>query len=263
MKTSQLLKKIEDKIPLELALDNDTVGFMGSEEILDKDIKKVLVLMDYIPQEQLNKLKNENLIKYDDFDLVILHHPPLFLENQINKLTRDISAKNSYHPPVYVIHSNWDILKGGACDALADILGVNINQVLDPQTGIGRIGKLKNGSVYLDDFVEDVLHNLSLNQLRMVNTENTLINNVAVVSGFGLNPSLIKMAHDKGADLYLSGDLTHPGAMLAKNLGISLIDASHHATELPGLYRLGELISQIGLDVQVFDSKIPWKTCYL
>lgn len=248
MKASRLFESIEKEIPLNLALSTDTIGFLGSEDILDKEIEKVLVLMDYLSLKNLDELEKQNILNYTDYDLMVLHHPP-------------VDVKLEY--PVYVIHSNWDIIEGGACDALAHTLNINTNTVLDSKTGLGRLGSINNGPLYLEEFIDSVVKKLDLDHVRVVNGDNTLINTIALVSGFGLNPHFIKMAHDKGADLYLSGDLTHQGAILARNLGIKLIDATHHATELPGLFRLGEIISHNGVEVQVFDSKIPWKNRYL
>lgn len=253
MKAEELFRKLEEEIPLELALSQDKVGFIGPKETLQKDINNVLVLMDFLPQKYMDKLSRSS-INYSDFDLIVLHHPPLVNENILENQT------SKYKYPLYVIHSNWDIIDGGACDALADCLDIEVTGVLDYSTGLGRLGRLKNGPVHLKEFVKVVMRNLSLEQVNMVNEEDSLIETVALVSGFGLNPEFIKMAYENDVDLYLSGDLTHPGAILAKNLGIKLIDASHHATELPGLYRLGNLIAEFGVEVQVVDTQIPWKT---
>ncbi|MBC7097246.1 MAG: Nif3-like dinuclear metal center hexameric protein, partial [Methanobacteriales archaeon] len=96
---------------------------------------------------------------------------------------------------------------------------------------------------------------------RIVNFKRKLkIDKIAIVSGFGLNPKMIKKVHEKNVKVYLSGDLTQEGAILAKNLGLTLIDVGHHTTELPGLYRLGELISHMGVEVKIIDTKTPWET---
>ncbi|MCK9152529.1 Nif3-like dinuclear metal center hexameric protein [Methanobacterium alcaliphilum] len=246
MKTSKLFQSIEKKIPPNIALNEDKIGFFGSKSILEENIEKVLVLMDYLPLKNLEELKKQKILNYNDFDLMVLHHPP------------PDNIKLEY--PVYIIHSNWDIVPGGACDALADTLNITTSGVLDHATGLGRLGNLNNGPVYLEEFMDLVQKKLDLDYLRVVNDENTLINDIALVSGFGLNPYFINLSYGKGVDLYLSGDLTHPGAILAKNLGIKLIDATHHATEIPGLYRLGEVISDSGVEVQIFDSDLPWNT---
>ncbi len=246
MKALELFKKIEDEIPKDLALKDDFVGYIGKSSNLSYDIERVLILMDYVP--------HLNDINYSDYDLLILHHPPFNHPNNFKAPELEL--------PTYVIHSNWDIIKGGACDALADSLNIDITGILDPQTGLGRIGIIKNGPISVTEFVNNVSAALKLNQLKTVNNDNALIEKIALVSGFGLSPSYIQKAYDKNVDLYLSGDLTHAGAIMAKKIGIRLLDVSHHASEVPGLYRLGELISRMGVDVKVKDSGIPWKAYY-
>ena len=112
MIAAELFKKIENIIPLEIALKKDTVGFIGPGAPEEISVQKILVLMDYIPPSEL-KFVSESLnspINYEDYDLLITHHPPL-VEPEI---------------PTYVIHSNWDVIAGGACDALASALEIEI-----------------------------------------------------------------------------------------------------------------------------------------
>jgi len=257
MNAAELFQKIEKIIPLDIALKGDNVGFIGTDKPEDIQVNKVLVLMDYIPSSELkflsNSLNNSEIINskinYDDYDLLITHHPPL-IKPEI---------------PTYVIHSNWDLITGGACDSLAETLEIKDLEVLDPETGLGRLGSPLNGPVSMKELEALVMEKLNIDCIKSVKTSKFLnnsqmkINKVAVVSGFGLNPNFIKIAHNRGAEVYISGDLTHPGAIMAKALGINLIDATHHKTELPGLYRLEKLISSFGIEIEVYDTQIPWE----
>nr|WP_245323547.1 Nif3-like dinuclear metal center hexameric protein [Methanomicrobium sp. W14] len=221
-----------------MALDNDKIGLTDRTGDCDFEVEKVLVLMDYLSPGA------GDFTDYDSYDLLILHHPP------------------AEKPPLpaYVIHSNWDIVRGGACDALADCLNVISEEVLDENTGLGRIGTLKCGPVPLSEFCRDVMEKLGINFIRTVNYRgDVMIERISLVSGFGLkNPGLIEKAQQKGADLFLSGDLVHSCAVAAKNSGFVLLDASHYATELPGLYKLGRVIEGLGVKANVIDTKIPW-----
>ncbi|WP_319578791.1 Nif3-like dinuclear metal center hexameric protein [uncultured Methanospirillum sp.] len=234
MNGKELFYRIEEKIPLKLALPTDRVGYIGKKDPGDLEILRILLLMDYYPEEGLD---------YTGYDLIVLHHPP-----RVPPLI-----------PAYVIHSNWDLLYGGACDALADCMKISCTDVLDPATGLGRIGEIESGPILLSRFVRYVMRALKIGSVRTVNySEDRLIFTVGLVSGFGLNQDLIRMAQHRGIDLYLSGDLTHPGAILAKQSDLVLIDASHHATELPGLFRLGEVLSGLGVEVTVKDTGVPF-----
>lgn len=215
----------------------DPVGFTGPGDPDRLDVEKVLVLMDYLPQAGREGLYG------DCWDLVVLHHPPV-REPEV---------------PCYVIHSNWDIVDGGACDALADCLDVATEGVLDEKTGLGRVGTIRGGPVPLVRFARETMVKLGVPDLRIVNfRRDRPVRKIALVSGFGLNPDLVRAARAQGVDLYLSGDLSHKSAVLARHLGLVLLDAPHHATEVPGLYRLGERIRQMGLRVQVRNTGVPW-----
>lgn len=234
MNGEELFSRIEEKVPISLALSGDQVGYIGIEDPKELRIERILVLMDYYPGEL-----SQDFLEYD---LIVLHHPP------------------RAQPPVptYVIHSNWDLLHGGACDALADCIQITCTDVLDPETGLGRVGITTGGPVLLSRFIRYVMRGLKVGSVRTVNfSEDRLISKVGLVSGFGLNPNLINAAQNRGVDLYLSGDLTHPGAILAKQSDLVLIDASHYATELPGLIRLGEMLSTFGIPVTVRDTGVP------
>lgn len=253
MNAAELFRKIEKIIPLDRALEGDQVGFIGTGNPEDIQVKKVLVLMDYIPSSEkfISKTRNNLEINYKDYDLLITHHPPL-VKPEI---------------PTYVIHSNWDLIAGGACDSLAEILEINVLDVLDPETGLGRLGNFHE-HITMKELETQIMEKLNIDSIKSVKTSKFLnnskinIDKVAVISGFGLNPHFIKIAHARGAEVYLSGDLTHPGAILAKTLGINLIDINHHASEIPGLYDLAQLINGLIKNqeavVEVFDTKTPW-----
>jgi hypothetical protein len=59
------------------------------------------------------------------------------------------------------------------------------------------------------------------------------VRTVAAVGGAG--DSLIGAAAGAGADVYVTGDLRHHVTLDALELGLSLIDAGHHATEVAAL----------------------------
>jgi len=234
MNGEDLFRRIEDIIPLSLAIPGDRVGYIGEKNPRDLNIFRILLMMDYY--------QGDGYQDYTEYDLIVLHHPPLI------------------QPPfpTYIIHSNWDLVDGGACDALADCIQISCTDVLDQVSGLGRIGVTAGGPIPLSRFIRYVMRTLKISSVRTVNySEDRLITKVGLVSGFGLNQDLIKIALNREIDLYLSGDLTHPGAILAKQSDLVLIDATHHATELPGLIRLGNILSELGLEVTVRDTGVP------
>jgi len=238
MKASELFQIIEQEIPLKLAMKGDIVGYIGTIDPAIFYVQNILVLMDYISP---SPLENEY---YNQFDLLILHHPPITIPLI----------------PTYVIHSNWDIIQGGACDALADCLHIVPESLLDDENKLGRIGQILNGPVSLERFIRELQKKLRIMDIRIVNYNNLkMIKKVALVSGFGLNSKLIQIAIEKKVDVFVSGDMTHPGAILAKAAGLTLIDATHYATEFPGLCRLGNFIATLGPNVIVRNEALPWQ----
>ena len=226
MKLKDIIEFMDEKIPPSLALDRDEVGFKGDYD-LNEDINSIIVYMDLLPEDDLNC---ENT-------LIVTHHPPLFVPKT----------------PTYTIHSNWDIIDGGANDALAKTLKLKVSNYFDDETGIGRICKTSQKFIELK---KQILDNFS--NVRIVNNldDDKVIENIGIISGFGLkNPEYILLAKNKDIDILISGDLTQETAILARNLGITLIDINHHESEIPGLYALGDVLKELKINVGIVDKK--------
>lgn len=236
MFANDIFNIIDRLIPRKYALENDNVGYY-SKTYENLDIKNIKVLMDVLPEDDL---------EFEKGDLVISHHPPLFLPKT----------------PTYVVHSNWDIINGGSNDALAYYLGLKPISIFHKPTGIGRIC---SSTKTLDQFLSLVCYKFGPENVRLVHDGDfdKMLRKIAIVSGFGLgNKELIKLAKDRAVDAFVSGDLNHSNAILAKKLGVTLIDVSHHIIELPGLFALKELLrnnKEIDVPVEMVDTGVPWK----
>ena len=236
MFANDIFNVIDELVPRKYALKNDNVGYF-SKNYENLDIKNINVLMDLLPEDDS---------KFDEGDLVISHHPPLFMPKT----------------PTYVVHSNWDIINGGSNDALAYYLGLKPMSIFHKQTGIGRIC---SSTKTLDQFLALVCYKFGPENVRLVNDGDfdKMLRKIAIVSGFGLsNKEFIKLAKDRSVDAFVSGDLNHSNAILAKKLGVTLIDVSHHIIELPGLFALTQMLKnnhEIDVPVEMIDTGVPWK----
>ena len=222
MKLSKIIDFVEDKIPKSLALENDEIGFKKDYD-LSQNIESIKIYMDLMPEDDVNC---ENT-------LIITHHPPIFIPKT----------------PTYTIHSNWDIITNGANESLAKTLDLEVIDYLDKNTKIGRICKADKKFIELKN---TLLKNF--NNIRIVNRidDEKIIKEVGIISGFGLkNPYHIELAKTLNLDILISGDLTHETAILAKNLGITLIDLTHHESEVPGLYALKDIMKELDVDTEV------------
>ena len=230
MKLNDIIEFLNKKIPQNLALDGDNVGLMGDYD-LTLDINKIKILMDLYPEDDV----------FDENTLTVTHHPPLFSPNS----------------PTFTIHSNWDIIEGGANDALADSLNLKVTENFDKTTNIGRICEA--------NITFKELENLILTEFDYFNVVNKpddemMINNIGIISGFGLkNPEYIKLAKEYGLDMLISGDLTQETSILAINLDLTLIDLGHHNSEVPGLYYLKDIIDDLNIDCEVIN-RIPMES---
>lgn len=226
MKLKEIIEFLDERIPPSLALDHDEVGFKGDYD-LTEEIGSIRIYMDLLPEDDLD---------YEN-TLIVTHHPPLFVPKT----------------PTYTIHSNWDIIDGGANEALAEALKLEVVGCFDDETNIGRICKTDKSFIKLK---KQILDNFS--NVRIVNCldDDEIIRNVGIVSGFGLkNPEYILLAKNKNLDMLISGDLTQESAILAENLGITLIDLNHHESEIPGLYALGDVLKELKINVGIVDKK--------
>ena len=226
MKLKDIIEFIDEKIPESLALESDEVGFKKDYD-LNQDISAIKIYMDIFPEDDENP----------EDTLIITHHPPSFIPKT----------------PTYTIHSNWDIIDGGANDALAKTLNLEVIDYFDINTHIGRVCKTNQKFVQLKN---SILENFS--SARIVNNLNDekIIKNVGIVSGFGLkNPEYITLAKNRNLDILISGDLTQQTAVLAKNLKITLIDMNHHESEVPGLHALKDMLEGLNINIEVIDRK--------
>lgn len=67
-------------------------------------------------------------------------------------------------------------------------------------------------------------------------------------------PGYVESAATAGADLYLTGELSEPSVHVARECGVSLLGAGHHATERCGVQALGLWIAQrYGIEVEFHD----------
>ena len=224
MELEKIVSFLDDKIPPDLGLDNDNIGFLREYD-LNQDIQLIKLYMDLYPDDDC----------FEENVLVITHHPPLF-----QPVT-----------PTYVIHSNWDIVSGGANEALADELNLKVIDVFDSKTNIGRVCE--------SEYIFKELSEIILSRFSDVNVVNKpdlfkKIRKVGVISGFGLkNPEFIRLASEKEIDVLISGDLTQETAVLAINLNLTVIDLGHHCSEVPGLYFLKNIIDELGVECELID----------
>jgi putative NIF3 family GTP cyclohydrolase 1 type 2 len=139
------------------------------------------------------------------------------------------------------MHTNFDRAKGGINDVLAKRLGLSNVQEAD----IGRIGELPVCST--ETLANHVAK--SLNTHVQYVGERDDIKRVMVIGGSGFHNEYLKIAKELGAEAVVSSEMRHD--VIRSRGDISLIDATHYATENPGMEELcPRLADMLGLDVE-------------
>lgn len=131
------------------------------------------------------------------------------------------------------------------------------------ERGFGRIGRLP-APAPLAEVAERIRTGLPAPHLRFAGAPDREVERIAIVGGAG--DSLIEAARASGADVYVTGDLRHHVTLDAVTLGLALIDAGHHATEVAAmpafLERLEMAGRAVGLGAPVVASRtptVPWR----
>ncbi len=94
--------------------------------------------------------------------------------------------------------------------------------------GLGRVGKLPE-PLTLADFAQKVKDCLDLEVVKVTGDPERSISKVALCGGSAM--FFLEHAIKRGADVYLTGDVRHHGALDALDQGIAVVDAGHYGTE--------------------------------
>lgn len=217
---------INDFAPYNTQCSWDNSGMLIGDG--DREVKQVGICLD-LTSETLAEAENLGV------DLIITHHPLIFAP-QKNFLKGD-KAYELAASGISLIsaHTPFDCAEGGVNDVLCEILNIeNPVGVKSEETEIpmARIGNVKPQSSL--DFARFVAEKLGT-VCRVVDCGNT-VTRVAVCGGAGMDfyPDVIR----EGADAYVTGEIKHHEMLMAKEKGVTVIEAGHFETENPAMNAL-------------------------
>lgn len=224
MLVKEIMEVLEELSPTRYACDWDNVGLiLGSEE---KEVRKVLVAVD-IHQGIVKQAVEEGV------DLIVSHHPMIFKGmKQIRKedfLGRKVIELIQNDIAVYAMHTNFDI-KGSMGEIAAGKLWLANMEVLVPteeEVGLGIIGEMAHLNLRSFSFV--VKDTFEVDNVKVYGNLNELVHRIAVLPGSGR--SAIRAAVEKGADVLITGDISHHDGLDAAEMGLKVIDAGHYGIE--------------------------------
>ncbi len=238
MKISTILPVLEQIAPLELAEDFDE-GKIGAILNLDNNIEKIAVALD--PTDYvLNRAADIGA------DMLITHHTLIFHPITIvtKPLADSLKIALDNNISLYSMHTNYDKVQGGVNDVLADKLGL-VNVV---ELELGRIGEVPTCST--DSFAKHVSKSLDTHVQYVGDRDD--ISRVMVIGGSGFRPGYLDIARENKVDAFVSGELKHD--VIRARGDISLIDATHYATENPAMEHLCKrLLDMLDVDVEFID----------
>lgn len=226
----ELLTELRTIAPRELEEEWDNGGFqinMGN-----KEVNKILISLE-ITGDVIREAVDSGV------DFIVTHHPLLFKKIDVvdaSAVTGNYVIKLiQYGISVYSAHTSFDNVFGGNNDYLADLLGLQKVRKLKVWTPtgdkelIGRMGTFEEPCCLREaaDKTEKVIK--LKEHVRIVGDPEQIIETVAVCTGAG-GDSIDAVIRNK-CDLYITGDVRHHEAQIAKEMGLCLIDAGHYGTE--------------------------------
>lgn len=228
MRCDEVIVRLEELSPVHYAQEWDNVGLLVGRN--DKEVRRVMIALD----------ATSDVIEqavHAQADFLLTHHPLLFAPTKCicsddfigRRLIRLIKNDICY----YTMHTNFDVM--GMADAAADELGLKNRRVLAvtyedeiSKEGLGRYGRLPR-IMTLAECAEYVKSVFKLQQVFLYGDAEHTVETMAVLPGSGREE--IADALRVGADVYLTGDMSHHAGIDAVEQGLSVIDAGHFGLE--------------------------------
>ncbi len=229
----QLYDWIDSIAPFEGAEEWDNVGILAGSA--GQKVEKVLCALD------LNAFVLDEAEKLG-VQLIVTHHPILF-SGRKNMCEDDAEGRlicRLIRSGIGLIaaHTNFDNAKPGVNDVLAEKLGLSEVEVLDCGMRIGTARQEK-----LADFA-DMAEKVLGGPVRRYGEADRSISKVAILGGAG--GSFAEIARMAGADVYLTGEISHHRAWDAYAEGLCCLEAGHAATEMPAVKMLASALQKKG-----------------
>ena len=247
---AQVIQTIEKFAPKELSESFDNCGLKIGE--INNIVTGVLVTVD----------TNLDVIKEaEEFgcNLIVEHHPSIWqplrsfdLKLPLNQAILEAGKNNI---AIYSAHTNVDYTTDGLNDIVAASMGLgDVRPVGDYSSA--RIGSLKKDAS-LKDYAILLSKVFDDDNISVVGDLNKNIKNVAVINGGGGGCiDSILDTFNAGADVFVTGDVKHSVARLAKDLGYGIIQVGHFTSEKAFLPLMKKVINKEFPDLNVIESEI-------
>ncbi|MCM1394190.1 MAG: Nif3-like dinuclear metal center hexameric protein [[Eubacterium] siraeum] len=235
MKIKDIISKLEEFAPLNLAEEWDNVGLMLGDA--ESECGGIMLALD-LTTDVIEQAEKEGC------NLIVTHHP--FIFRPIKRIVfseakgREIRRLIKSDINVYSMHTNLDKTEGGINAALCELLGANEFE----SDGVGAIFKI--APTTLGEFAKRVANTLDDKSVKIVGNPNKAVKSVYVVSGSG--GSEYRRAYEC-ADVLLTGDLKHHDYIDAIEDGFALVEYSHFSSEIIMQNILESTLKNLGVKI--------------
>lgn len=233
MKCREIIDILEKLAPGRFACQWDNPGLLAGRT--EKEVKKILLAVDADDVAVKRAVESRA-------DMIVSHHPLIFKPIKSvtdgdfigRRLVTMIQADISY----FAMHTNFDAAPGCMADCVAERLGITGGAPLEEMGeedgipfGIGKIGQLKE-PVTGRKLAKEIKERFGLPFVTIYGEqmwEEEPVTIAAVCPGSG--GSTIQAAVDKGAQVLVTGDISHHEGIDANARGLMIIDAGHYGLE--------------------------------
>jgi dinuclear metal center YbgI/SA1388 family protein len=232
-----IYKLLDQVSPFELQEDWDNSGLAVGN--LEQKVEKIYLSLD-IDSEMINNIEPNSLI--------ITHHPLIFkplkkidFSTFPSNIIRELIKKDI---SLISMHTNFDKthLNDFVCSEILGYKEYNKKDflcIVDVDTNF-------------DDFFTKIQEKIDLDYKKVVKSKDS-IKSFALTTGSGasLLPKL-------DVDCFITGDIKYHDAMLARELGINLIDIGHFESEKYFAQILYSDIKDLNINIEILNSKNPF-----
>ena len=216
----------------------------------DREVHKVLVALDPFDEVCEEAARMEA-------DLLVTHHAliwePGFVTDESLWGRRALFLIENGIAHINA-HTNLDLAPGGVNDILAQTLGLQNIQVMNPvgtdedgqPYGLLRCGTLPE--LPLEEFLEQVKFSLGTPVLRFARGSSTVCK---VAVGGGACAGAMEEVIAAGCDTFVTADIKYNQFWDARDKGLTIIDAGHFYTENPVCAMLAAAIAEAFPEVEV------------
>lgn len=265
MRCSEITDRLGALAPESCACEWDNPGLLAGRH--DKEVKRIYIALDATDQVVEQAISR-------GADMLLTHHPLIFKAiKQVNdqdfitrRLIRLIQADISY----YAMHTNFDAAPGCMADLAAARLGLKdcaplelMGEMNGQPYGIGKVGVF-NQPMELEMLAERVKEKFGL-PFVLIYGQNRVpdpVSRVAVCPGAG--GSVTEAALKAGAQVLVTGDISHHQGIDCVARGMAIIDGGHYGLEHIFVdYMAGFLGKELGDGVELIRALPEWPAVIL